>query len=70
MATSFPNHRDARYWRFGFIYHNPQDPNLFVERRFSQGLTVNFGHKGAIGFLAALLVPPAVVIAALLIIAQ
>lgn len=33
---------DDRYWKGGLIYYNPDDPALFVEKRFGVGWTVNF----------------------------
>ncbi|GAA2328696.1 DUF5808 domain-containing protein [Dactylosporangium salmoneum] len=38
--------RDDRGW-YGFIYANPDDPNLIVPKRLGLGWTVNFGHRRA-----------------------
>ncbi|MEV8510940.1 DUF5808 domain-containing protein [Dactylosporangium sp. NPDC051484] len=38
--------RDERGWH-GFIYANPDDPNLFVPKRLGPGWTINFGHRRA-----------------------
>ncbi|MEV6925850.1 DUF5808 domain-containing protein [Dactylosporangium sp. NPDC051485] len=38
--------RDDRYW-YGFIYANPDNPNLIVPKRLGLGWTVNFGHRRA-----------------------
>lgn len=47
---------DDRNWLGGFIYNNPDDPNLFVPKRFGIGWTVNFGHpRGKMILVAALL---------------
>ena len=62
-------HDDDRYWSAGVFYHNPDDPALFVPKRFGLGWTLNFGHPQAklvlIGMLVLLLVlllvPPLVV---------
>ncbi len=35
---------DDRYWKLGSIYFNPQDPSIFVEKRFGIGWTMNFAH--------------------------
>ena len=35
---------DDRYWYGGFFYNNPDDPALFVSKRFGLGWTLNFGH--------------------------
>jgi uncharacterized membrane protein len=38
---------DDRYWHGGFFYSNPDDPALFVEKRYGLGWTLNFGHPEA-----------------------
>ena len=38
---------DDRYWYSGFFYNNPDDPALFVEKRYGLGWTLNFGHPQA-----------------------
>ena len=38
---------DDRYWYGGFFYNNPDDPALFVPKRFGFGWTMNFGHPQA-----------------------
>ena len=38
--------REERGW-YGFIYANPDDPNLFVPKRLGPGSTINFGHRRA-----------------------
>lgn len=45
-----PFRDDDRYWYAGFCYFNPDDPALFVPKRFG-GWTVNFGHPGGKLFL-------------------
>ena len=53
--TSYTVFRDDdRYWR-GFLYNNPDDPALFVPRRFGFGWTLNFGHRQAKLFIIAIL---------------
>jgi uncharacterized membrane protein len=51
---------DDRYWYGGFFYSNPDDPALFVEKRYGLGWTLNFGHPQAklvmIGLLVGILV--------------
>ncbi len=51
---------DDRYWSGGIFYNNPDDPNLFVPKRFGLGWTLNFGHPQAklvlIGVLVGILV--------------
>lgn len=39
---------DDAFWLLGSIYYNPNDPSLFVEKRFGVGWTLNFGNKLAI----------------------
>ena len=59
---------DDRYWS-GFFYNNPDDPALFVPKRYGLGWTLNFGHPRARLFLITMLalllvlvlVPPLVV---------
>jgi uncharacterized membrane protein len=51
---------DDRYWYAGVFYNNPDDPALFVPKRFGLGWTLNFGHPQAklvlIGVLVVILV--------------
>jgi len=47
---------DDRYWYAGLWYNNPDDPALFVPKRFGFGWTLNFGHPQAKLFLITLLV--------------
>ena len=46
MDKAGPVFRDAdRYWvGGGFLYHHPDDPAVFVPKRYSLGYTVNWGH--------------------------
>ncbi len=46
---------DDRYWYAGSFYNNPDDPALFVPKRFGFGWTLNFGHPQAKLFLITLL---------------
>ena len=34
---------DDNLWKYGVYYYNPEDPTLFVEKRFGIGWTLNFG---------------------------
>lgn len=60
QRTSAVFREDDRYWYGGFFYNNPDDPNLFVPKRFGLGWTLNFGHPQArlvlIGTLVVILV--------------
>jgi uncharacterized membrane protein len=42
---------DDRYWSSNIFYNNPDDPALFVPKRFGFGWTLNFGHPQAKPFL-------------------
>ena len=50
---------DDRYWYGGgFLYNNPDDPALFVPKRFGLGWTVNFGRPlGKLFLIGTLLLP-------------
>lgn len=37
---------DDSHWKAGLFYFNPDDPSLFVEKRYGVGFTVNFGRPG------------------------
>jgi uncharacterized membrane protein len=56
---------DERYWYAGLFYTNPDDPALFVPKRFGLGWTMNFGHPQAklvlIGILLLVILPPLLV---------
>jgi Predicted membrane protein len=42
--TSVVFRDDDRYWSGGILYNNPDDPDLFVPKRYGLGWTVNIGH--------------------------
>jgi uncharacterized membrane protein len=49
---------DERYWSGGIFYNNPDDPAVFVPKRFGLGWTVNFGHpQGKLLLIGILLLP-------------
>jgi uncharacterized membrane protein len=60
-AASVPRKLAGR-WRFRFFYYNPDDPAVFVEKRFGIGYTVNFGNPWG---WTALLLPIALFVLAL-----
>ncbi len=35
---------DDSYWKLGMLYYNPDDPTLWVEKRFGIGMTINHAH--------------------------
>lgn len=48
---------DDRYWYGGVFYNNPDDPAIFVPRRFGFGWTINFGNpRGRLFMLVILLI--------------
>lgn len=49
------NRDEDRFWKLGVFYWNPDDPALFVEKRFGIGFTMNFGRKAGWLILAAFL---------------
>jgi uncharacterized membrane protein len=56
-ATGKANRDDDKYWILGQFYFNPDDPALFLEKRFGIGWTLNFARPLAwIIFLAPILV--------------
>jgi uncharacterized membrane protein len=42
--TSARYRDDDRYWLLGFVYNNPDDPDVLVPKRYVSGRTVNVGH--------------------------
>jgi uncharacterized membrane protein len=59
---------DDRYWYGGVFYGNPDDPDLFVPKRFGLGWTLNFGHPQArLILISLLLFPPVLLILTVLI---
>lgn len=36
---------DPQYWKGGVFYFNPDDPSLFVKKRYGFGWTLNFGRR-------------------------
>ncbi|HEV2425190.1 MAG TPA: DUF5808 domain-containing protein [Terriglobia bacterium] len=50
-----------RYWKGGLIYVNPDDPALFIEKRFGVGYTVNFGRPASWVILGLIILVPVIV---------
>ena len=46
---------DDRYWSGGIFYNNPDDPAVFVPKRYGLGWTVNFGHPVGKRFMIGIL---------------
>ncbi len=54
---------DDNHWKWGVFYYNPDDPSLFIEKRFGIGWTLNFGRPlswiiifGILGFSGVFLI--------------
>lgn len=45
---------DDDNWKWGMFYYNPDDPSLWVEKRFGIGYSVNFARPGAWVIIAIL----------------
>ncbi|MFD1674032.1 DUF1648 domain-containing protein [Alicyclobacillus fodiniaquatilis] len=43
-AKKYVHPDDDKYWKGGILYFNPQDPAIFVNKRFGIGWTFNFAH--------------------------
>jgi uncharacterized membrane protein len=43
-TSGYVNRDDDRFWKFGILYVNPDDPVVLVNKRFGIGRTLNFGH--------------------------
>ncbi|TCP31796.1 putative membrane protein [Scopulibacillus darangshiensis] len=41
------NRNDDRYWKLGQFYFNPNDPAVWIEKRFGIGWTVNFARPAS-----------------------
>ncbi len=52
----------ADHWKLGVIYHNPENPSLWVPKRFGLGWTLNFANPFSWLMLAALAALPLVLI--------
>lgn len=44
------------HWKLGQFYFNPEDPAVFIEKRFGIGWTINFGSKKGIIYMGVLLI--------------
>ncbi len=49
---------DDKHWKWGIFYFNKEDPDLFVEKKFGVGWTVNFARPGIWIFLFIVTVVP------------
>ncbi|MEZ5333064.1 MAG: DUF5808 domain-containing protein [Thermoanaerobaculia bacterium] len=53
---------DDRFWKAGLVYFNPDDPTLFVEKRFGIGYTMNMARPASWWLLGALVLFPLLVV--------
>lgn len=49
------NRDDDRHWKLGQFYFNPDDPAIWIEKRFGVGWTINFARPLGWGSLLAIL---------------
>ncbi len=35
-------YNEDRYWKLGVFYYNPDDPSIWIEKKFGIGITINF----------------------------
>lgn len=54
--TTIIDRDDDKYWKLGQFYYNPDDPAVFVEKRFGIGFTNNFARPLTWVFLGGLAV--------------
>jgi uncharacterized membrane protein len=50
-----------QYWKAGLFYVNPEDPALFIEKRFGIGYTMNFGRPASWIIIAAVALLPLII---------
>ncbi len=54
---------DDQNWFGDFFYNNPEDPAVFVPKRYGFGWTVNFGNpRGKLFMIGTMLVPLVIVL--------
>ena len=59
---------DDQYWYGDFFYNNPDDPAVFVPKRYGLGWTVNFGNpRGKLILIGTLLLPLVMLILTVLV---
>lgn len=49
---------DDQYWKWGLFYYNKDNPDLFIEKKFGVGWSVNFARPGIWIFLFIVIVLP------------
>ena len=53
---------DDKFWKWGMFYVNPNDPAIFVEKRFGVGTTVNFARWQAWAFVVGMIILPVAIV--------
>lgn len=48
--------QNLKYWKYGLIYNNPNDPDLLVRKPTGLGWTLNFAHSQAYFIIGGFLV--------------
>jgi uncharacterized membrane protein len=51
----YNDREDDDHWKLGTFYFNPNDPALFIEKRWGVGWTINFGRPIAVVIFAAII---------------
>ncbi|AQP52901.1 hypothetical protein BW732_00780 [Vagococcus penaei] len=62
---NFDMMKDDKFWKFGLIYWNTNDPSIWVEKKVGTGLSLNFAHWQSWFLLVVVIVFPIVMIAVL-----
>lgn len=52
---NYNDREDDDHWKLGVFYFNPDDPALFIEKRFGVGWTINFGRPIAVIIFAVII---------------
>jgi uncharacterized membrane protein len=60
-ATGTGDRTEDRFWKAGLVYYNPEDPAIFLEKRFGIGYTMNMARPAAWYILGAVLGLPLLV---------
>ncbi len=58
---------DAKHWKLGIFYYNPDNPSESVDKRRGIGSTINFGSKVGRRMFALIFVPFIIIILMLII---
>lgn len=66
LDKHYPDPKISKHMKWGFFYHNPDDPNLMVHNDMNS--TFNMAHKGAWVAVGALIGFPIILIAVLIIV--